>query len=38
MNMLCEAKQNQKASMLEVTKSGIRLCVDTTMLIGQPNF
>ena len=24
--------------MLEVTKSGIRLCADTAMLIGQTNF
>ena len=38
MNMLYEAKQNQEASMLEVTKSGIRLCADTAMLIGQTNF
>ena len=38
MNMLYEAKQNQEASMLEVTKNGIRLCADTAMLIGQTNF
>ena len=38
MNLLYEAKQNQEASMLEVTKSGIRLCADTAMLIGQTNF
>ena len=37
MNLLYEAKQNQEASMLEVTKSGIRLCADTAMLIGQTN-
>ena len=33
-NLLYEAKQNQEASMLEVTKSGIRLCADTAMLTG----
>ena len=38
MNLLYEAKQNQEASMLEVTKSGISLCADTAMLIGQTNF
>ena len=38
MYLLYEAKQNQEASMLEVTNSGIRLCADTTMLIGQTNF
>ena len=38
MNLLYGAKQNQEASMLEVTKSGIRLCVDTAMLIGQTYF
>ena len=35
MNLLYEAKQNQDGSMLEVTKSGIRLCADTAMLIRQ---
>ena len=34
MNMLYEAKQIQEASKLEVTKSGIRLCADTAMLMG----
>ena len=34
-NLLYETKQNQEASMLEVTKSGIRLCADTVMLIGR---
>ena len=38
MNMLYEAKENQEASVLEVTKSGIRLCADTSMLIVQTNF
>ena len=38
MNLLSEAKQNQEASMLAMTKSGIRLCPDTAMLIGQTNF
>ena len=38
MNFFHEAKQNQEASMLEVTKSSIRLCADTAMLIGQTNF
>ena len=38
MNLLYEAKQNQEASMLEVTKSGISLCADTAMLTGQTNF
>ena len=38
MNLLYKAKQNQEASMLEVTKSSIRLCADTAMLIGQTNF
>ena len=38
MNLLYEAKQNQEASMLEVTESCIRLCADTAMLIGQTNF
>ena len=38
MNLLYEAKQNQEASMLAMTKSGIRLCPDTAMLIGQTNF
>ena len=37
-NLLCEAKKNQEASMLEVTKGGIRLCADTAMLIQQINF
>ena len=35
MNLLYEAKQNQDDSMLEVPKSGIRLCADTAMLIRQ---
>ena len=35
MNFLYEAKQNQESSMLEVTKSGIRLCADTAMLRSQ---
>ena len=38
MNFLYKVKQNQEASMLEVTKSGIRLCADTAMLIGQTYF
>ena len=38
MNLLYEAKQNQEASMLEVTKSGISLCAHTAMFIGQTNF
>ena len=38
MNLLHKAKQNQEASMPEVTKSGIKLCADTAMLIGQTNF
>ena len=38
MNMFYEAKQNQEASILEVTTSGIRLCADTAMLIGKTNF
>ena len=38
MNLLYKAKQNQEATMLEVTKSSIRLCTDTAMLIGQTNF
>ena len=38
MNILYEAKQNQEANMLEVTKSGIRLCAGTAMLIEQTNF
>ena len=38
MNLLHKAKQNQEASMLEVTKSGIKLSADTAMLIGQTNF
>ena len=38
MNFLYEAKKNQEASMLEVTKSSIRLCADTAMLIGQTIF
>ena len=32
MNMIYEDKQNQEANMLEVTKSGIRLCADTVLL------
>ena len=38
MNFLYEAKKNQEASMLEVTKSSIRLCADTAILIEQTNF
>ena len=38
MDLLYEAKQNQEASMLERTKSGIRLCADTVMLIEQTSF
>ena len=39
MNLSYEAKQHQETSMLEVTKSGIRLCgAETAMLIGQTNF
>ena len=37
-SLLYETKKNQDASILEVTKSGIRLCADTAMLIGQTNF
>ena len=38
MNMFYKVKQNQEASILEMTKSGIRLCADTAMLIGKTNF
>ena len=38
MNLLYEAKENQEASTLEVTKSGIRLCADTATLTGSTNF
>ena len=36
--MLYEAKQNEETNMLKMKKSGIRLCADTAMLIGQTNF
>ena len=38
MNMLYEAKQNQEASMLEATQSGITFHADTAILVGHPDF
>ena len=38
MNMIYEDKQNQEANMLEVTRSGIRLCGDTVLLTERQTF